>query len=564
MRTIKLFLTLLIFTSIKCLAQSPSPTANIGFEDGTFNHWECFIGHIDSLGNIQVAPSPPTTERQVIYGKESAKLLDPYGKFPLLCPNGGKYSIRLGNKDTGAQAERVTYTFTVPKVKSYSIIFYYAVVLENPSHLPFQQPKFTAKVYDLSDKTYINCPSFDFTASPDLPGFKLSNSKGGRAESIYYKDWSAATIDLSGYTGKSIRLEFTTNDCSRRGHFGYAYLDVNENSESAISGNAYCNGQRSMTLYAPIGFADYKWYDANFTKELGQGLTLTISPPPPDLTQYALKISPYPGLGCVDTLYTTVNKIDEGFKLSVLDSVLGCPGPGVDLTAARVTAGSSAGMTLGYFTDSLATTFLYNPDVVTQSGTYYIQGTNKEGCTNILPIRVTIADPELTVNDPPAVIFPITVDITKAFVHLPNLTYSYYKNEAATDVLANSTAIQYGGNFYIKAVNGAGCATIKAVKVTIYPPSPFVIAAPNTFTPNNDGINDHFIVTVTGIITFGSVNIYNRYGQLVFTTKLPGETWNGNLGGRNLPSGAYYWVFEGTDDYYHKKVNRAGFVTILR
>lgn len=558
----RLFLIFFVFTGIKCFAQAP--TANIGFEDGTFNHWECFIGRIDSLGTIHVTPSPPRTDRHAIYGRESAKLLDPYGKFPLLCPNGGNYSIRLGNKDTSAQAERVTYTFKVPNVKSYSIIFYYAAVLENPDHLPFQQPKFTAKVYDVSDNLYINCPSFDFAASPDLPGFKLSNAKGARAESIYYKDWSAATIDLSGYTGKTIRLEFTTNDCSRRGHFGYAYLDVNENTESAISGNAYCIGQRSLTLYAPIGFSDYKWYNADLTKELGTGLTLNISPAPPDQTQYALKIFPYPGLGCIDTLYTTVNRIDEGFKLKVLDSVLGCPGTGADLTAARITAGSSPGMTLGYFTDSLATTFLYNPDLVTESGTYYIQGTNKEGCTNILPIKVIVGNPTLTIINPAPVIFPTTIDLSKTFTHQPDLTYSYFKNEAATDGVNNYTAIQYGDTFYIKAINTAGCSTVQPVKVTIYPPPPFVVTAPNTFTPNNDGINDQFNVSVSGIITFGSVFIYNRYGQQIFTTKKQTETWDGSLDGHLLPPGAYYWVFEGTDDYYHKKVSRSGFVTLLR
>lgn len=41
------------------MAQTP----NIGFEDGTFNHWECAVGKIDSLGNIHLVPSSPTYNR---------------------------------------------------------------------------------------------------------------------------------------------------------------------------------------------------------------------------------------------------------------------------------------------------------------------------------------------------------------------------------------------------------------------------------------------------------------------------------------------------------------------
>jgi len=158
-----------------------------------------------------------------------------------------------------------------------------------------------------------------------LPGFKLSTVAGARGASIYYKDWSTATIDLRGYLGKVIRLEFTTNDCTLGGHFGYAYLDIDENVGSPISGNTYCAGQKSITFFAPNGFAQYYWFTGDLSKRIGSGQSLTISPPPPDLTTYAVKILPYPELGCIDTIYTVINRIDTGFRLKVLDTVSGCP-----------------------------------------------------------------------------------------------------------------------------------------------------------------------------------------------------------------------------------------------
>ncbi|MCR8557096.1 gliding motility-associated C-terminal domain-containing protein [Mucilaginibacter sp. BJC16-A38] len=549
-----------LFISINAYSQVP----NVGFEDGSFSGWKCYIGSVDPDGTVHVNPTPAVYNRQTLIGKESANTLDPYGKFPILCPNGSKYSIRLGNSDTGKQAERVTYTFTVPNQPSYSILFDYAVVLDNFRHADYQQPKFVAQVYDITSGKYLDCPSFDFVASSSLPGFKLSADTGARNSSIYYKDWSTASIDLSNHIGEVIRLEFTTNDCTKGQHFGYAYLDINENNGVSIAGNAYCAGQTYMTLYAPNGFQTYQWYNADMTQKVGTGQSLTISPPPPDGTAYTLQIFPYDGLGCIDILHTTVNKIDEGFRLSVLDTVFGCPGIGADLTEPKVTAGTSVGATLSYYTDPLGSSYLYKPDRITVSGKYYIQGMNAEGCMNILPVNVVIATPQLVVVDPPTVVFPTTVDLTKTFVHLPRLTYSYYSDAEATKPVSNYTAIRYAGVFYIKAESDYGCSTIQRVDVDIQPPPPYTIVAPNTFTPNNDGINDNFSLTIDGQLTFKSVRIFNRYGKLVFTAKSAADYWDGNYNRQNLPVGVYYWVFDGVDNYRQTKVSKAASIMLLR
>jgi hypothetical protein len=89
----------------------------------------------------------PIKNRHKIYQKGS-KELDPYGKFPVVCPNGSNYSIRLGNDSTGGEIDGVSYTVTVPAgQQDYSIIYNYAVVYQNPDHPDFQQPRFKAKVY---------------------------------------------------------------------------------------------------------------------------------------------------------------------------------------------------------------------------------------------------------------------------------------------------------------------------------------------------------------------------------------------------------------------------------
>lgn len=557
----KALFIVLLFISFGAFAQTP----NIGFEDGTFNHWDCYIGKIDSVsGYIELNSSIPVPDRHTMIGKAFKRVVDPYGNFPVRCPNGSQFSVRLGNYEAGAQAERLSYTLVVPNKKSYSIVFNYAVVLEDPGHPVQEQPKFTAQIYDVTDDEYITCPYFDFAASSTLPGFKLSATRGYKGDAIYYKDWSTATINLRRYIGKKIQIMFTTNDCARVVHFGYAYLDVMESDGNSITGNSYCQGQRSATLYAPNGFSSYEWYTSDLKTLVGTGQSISISPPPPDNTEYALKIFPYPGLGCVDTLYTTVKKIDEGFRMNVVDSINACPGHPVDLTLPEVTAGTSPNTTFSYYRDSLATSYLYNPDQVDTSGTYYIQGVNAEGCMNILPVRVTIAAPEITVIDPKPVDFPTTVDLTKTFVHKPGITYSYFKDAAGADEINNYRALKYGGTYYVKATSGQGCSDLAKVNVVIHPPPPYTIVAPNAFTPNNDGINDRFPVVFDGLATLKTVKIYDRYGRLVYNSTARTTYWDGTYKGHNMPTGVYYWVLDGYDDYNQVEITKAGSITLLR
>jgi len=537
------------------------PPPNIGFESGTFNGWSCDTGRVDGLGNVNLIPSNAVYDRQTLVDSVYFPQLDPWGNFPTQCPWGGRYSIRLGNQQIGKRAERISYTFTVPTGSNeYDMIFYYAVVLQNPPHLSYQQPRFTVKTFDVTDNTYVDCASFDFIASADLPGFKSSPA----GDTVFYKDWAPSTLHLRGYAGKQMRLEFTTNDCTLGHHFGYAYLDVNEDCGSPITGNIYCTNQKSVTLLAPGGFGNYAWYTADLSKQIEEGQALTLSPPPADGTKYAVILTPFFGLGCQDTLYTVVNKNDADFVFKVKDTIAACAGSRVDLTAASVTAGSSNVVSLSYSTDLDGLNYVYQPNRVDTSGIYYIKAVSTKGCTDILPVQVIIANPELTVTNPAPVIYPVTVDLSTTFTRNGNYSYSYFSDSHASIAVPDYQHVAHTGTYYIEATNSVGCTTVKPVYVVVTPPPPPVIKAVNTFTPNNDGINDYFSLTITGYGKFSSVRIYNRYGHMVFQTLSEEVAWDGKYNGDPLPPGTYYWIFNGINTYYNTKVVESGYITLIR
>ena len=88
---------------------------------------------------------------------------------------------------------------------------------------------------------------------------------------------------------------------------------------------------------------------------------------------------------------------------------------------------------------------------------------------------------------------------------------------------------------------------------------------PNAFTPNGDGINDKF--RILGLpyesITRYSLQIYNRWGQKVFSTNDIREPWDGTSNGELCPDGVYVWMiyYEGEDK---KKVSNKGIITLVK
>ncbi|MNK15153.1 hypothetical protein D3C87_332880 [compost metagenome] len=102
--------------------------------------------------------------------------------------------------------------------------------------------------------------------------------------------------------------------------------------------------------------------------------------------------------------------------LSIHNPAVVCHPNTIDLTAAAVTIGSTAGLQLTYFTDAAATAVLANPVAVAVavSGTYYIKGTNvATGCSVIAPVVVQFVDkPEVIAVHPDCVSNTGSINIT--------------------------------------------------------------------------------------------------------------------------------------------------------
>jgi gliding motility-associated-like protein len=285
---------------------------------GNFINWVCRTGTVglsNGLNKVTWTGTGQVNNRHTIVPAGSGN--DFYGGFPQSCPNGSGFSVRLGSNQTGAEAEGISYTYDIPaNAPVFSIFFQYAVVLQNPNHTSEEQPRFRAKITDMTTGSQLPCVTFDFIASSSLPGFRQSTVNA----SVLYKDWTPVTLNLTGLAGRTIQIEFITSDCTPRAHFGYAYIDVNSNCSGAIQGTTICVGENRTSLTAPFGFQSYEWYaDNTFTQLLSNAQTLTLSPPPAVGTVFPVIVVPYPGFGCRDTLYATMT-ISQTFSDAGIDA----------------------------------------------------------------------------------------------------------------------------------------------------------------------------------------------------------------------------------------------------
>lgn len=96
-----------------------------------------------------------------------------------------------------------------------------------------------------------------------------------------------------------------------------------------------------------------------------------------------------------------------------------------------------------------------------------------------------------------------------------------------------------------------------------------VYELPNTFTPNQDGSNDNFIPRENRFVSSVDFKVFNRWGNLLFSTTDPMLNWDGRTNdGEEISEGTYYYtcsVFEGSTELGIVQTDLlSGFIELLR
>lgn len=151
---------------------------------------------------------------------------------------------------------------------------------------------------------------------------------------------------------------------------------------------------------------------------------------------------------------------------------------------------------------------------------------------SISPQVVNILSPQITISD----------------LSVGSVECNYFMSDGAVfnacnfDYVLQGTGAQTITQYVI---NEIGCtASVSGVVIV----EGYVLHAPNSFTPNGDGVNDFWIPVTAGITSY-DLTIYNRWGDMIFQSNDPALPWLGQAhdGEHFAPDGVYQYMLTISD-----------------
>jgi uncharacterized delta-60 repeat protein/gliding motility-associated-like protein len=180
--------------------------------------------------------------------------------------------------------------------------------------------------------------------------------------------------------------------------------------------------------------------------------------------------------------------------------------------------------------------------LVREPGVYWVEITDTDNCKARDSITITLNDLYLDI------ITDTTILPQSSLVLAPNtngmITWVYDPTLSCISC-QTTTASPFVTTVYHLSSEKDGCSLQTSVKVNIE--KDFYLYIPRAFTPNNDGLNDLFRIITNAPGSF-LLEIYNRWGEVVFTTNNKDLGWNGLYKGIPQSAGTFIYVVR-----YHTK-----------
>ncbi|HBW86292.1 MAG TPA: hypothetical protein DEF82_05995 [Crocinitomicaceae bacterium] len=203
---------------------------------------------------------------------------------------------------------------------------------------------------------------------------------------------------------------------------------------------------------------------------------------------------------------------------------------------------------------------------------YTVTGIDANGCegtitTNIIvysnPIAELQAQPSITTSDSPEIMF--INSCSGATLYSIDYGDGSFSNEQLAPLFEHLYPYNEGNyQVFLLVENEFGCKDSTTIYIQVKGDDIYYV--PNTFTPDGDEFNNMFVPVFTN--GFDPANfqleIYNRWGELIFQSLNSNEGWNGFYNGKLSPIGTYFWkvIYKNPDLDDYKVVT--GHVNLIR
>lgn len=116
--------------------------------------------------------------------------------------------------------------------------------------------------------------------------------------------------------------------------------------------------------------------------------------------------------------------------------------------------------------------------------------------------------------------------------------------------------------YTVTAQNAIGCYATDNIKVLVYKTKPDIFM-PNAFSPNADGKNDVIRPIFVGIAGIDYFRVFNRWGQMIFSTTQYAKGWDGIIGGKTQDPGTFVYIVQ-AKDYTGRTIFKKGSFVLVK
>ncbi|TPE45466.1 Ig-like domain-containing protein [Pontibacter mangrovi] len=196
-------------------------------------------------------------------------------------------------------------------------------------------------------------------------------------------------------------------------------------------------------------------------------------------------------------------------------------------------------------------------DNVTETVTYYVETANDQECVSAAraPATVTVVVPEANAGEDVTIIQGQPVELRGS----GGATYLWEPATGLNDPTLQSPIARPDETitYTLTITTAEGCVDTASVTVEVIP----AIEVPNAFSPNGDNVNEVWEIKNYEDYPDMRVEVFNRWGNKIFSSKGYGVPWDGTYNGKELPVATYYYLI------YLRSTNEepiSGNVTIIR
>lgn len=151
-------------------------------------------------------------------------------------------------------------------------------------------------------------------------------------------------------------------------------------------------------------------------------------------------------------------------------------------------------------------------------------------------------------------------DISTYEWHAPGASPSYSPSQNPTFVYPQEV-----NEYDLKLIVESEFGCIDSIQKVVRIENDVLIFAPNTFTPDGDEYNEKWRIHIEGIDIYNfHLQLFNRWGEIVYESFDAEGEWDGTYGGVPVPTGTYIWKINASDYENDNKYEFNGYVTIIK